>query len=219
MIELVLGKEGLGVTSKQPAQHLLARVAHPDSDLAEGGFERLVVAEAAASERLFDRVVEVMGLELSYAPRAVPPNAHCTQHVALANASSKEDGNGLDHWVIFLSHLLVGMRARQTDGHIEPLQGLEGDPHFFAELRERLIQAREAAHCALNVAEGQMSGRQRLGEPVRVYSLCFQFQDDPRSHDVATGKRPTFRLKDAEVRQLSNAFDARARPLGEFVLA
>src|SRR6266542_2422885 len=183
VLELVLGKKGLGVTSKQPAQHLLTRVAHSDSDLAEGGLERFVVAEAAASERLFDRVVEVVGLELGHPPRAVPPDAHRTQHVPLANPSSKEDGNCL----------------------------------AFAELRERLIQARKASHCALDVTEGQMPGRQRLGEPVRVYPLCFQLQDDPRSHDIASGKCPALRLKDAEVRELSDAFDSRARPIGEFV--
>ncbi len=176
VVELVLSKEALRVTSKQPPQHLFTVVAHPDSDLPEGGFERLVVAEAATSERLFDRVVEVVGLELSHAPRTVAPDAHRTQHVTFANPSSKEDGNGFDHWEIFFSHAFVGTRARQAERHVEPLQRLERDPRIFAELFVRLIEAREAPHCALRVAESQMSGRQRLGEPFRIDPLRFQFQ-------------------------------------------
>ena len=76
--ELVLGRERLGVTSICPAQHLLPAVAHPNSDLAKSSLQRLVVPEAAAPERGFDRVVEVVRLELGDAPCAVAPDPHCT---------------------------------------------------------------------------------------------------------------------------------------------
>ena len=62
-----------------------------------------------------------------------------------------------------------------------------------------------------------MPGRQRLSKPRCADALCFQFQNDPRSHDVSTGERPAFlRLEDPEVRELSDPFDARPRPIGEF---
>src|SRR5438094_688078 len=54
--ELVLRIEALGVTSIQPAQHLLAGVAHTDAHFAASGFERFVIAEASAPEGSFDRV-------------------------------------------------------------------------------------------------------------------------------------------------------------------
>src|SRR5438093_1813803 len=67
--------EGLGVPSIEPRQHVLSRMAHPCTYFADRRLERFVVAESSLPKRLFNRVVEVVGLILSDAPRADAPRA------------------------------------------------------------------------------------------------------------------------------------------------
>jgi hypothetical protein len=159
MLELVLGKEGLGVSPKQPPQHLLPRVAHPQTHVANRRFERFVVAQASTSERLLDRVVEVVDLKLRHPPSAVPPDTKRAQHVALTHSCSEQDWKRLEHRDIFLSYVFVPSRPWQTHGHVQRLEGLERDADVPAELGEGAVRPRESSPRALEVAERQVSRR------------------------------------------------------------
>jgi hypothetical protein len=103
----VLVEEDLGVTSKEPVQHLLTGMAHTERDLADGCFERLVVAEAATSEGLLDGVVEVVCLELGHPAGTLTPDSKRAQDVPLLHASSEKDGEGLEHGQIFLTNVFI----------------------------------------------------------------------------------------------------------------
>jgi hypothetical protein len=95
VLELVVEEEALGMPSEQPPEHLLARVPHPEPDLTDGGLERLVVPKAAASERLLDRVVEVVALEPSHPARALPPDPYRSQDLTLADPSTEQHRDAL----------------------------------------------------------------------------------------------------------------------------
>ena len=72
VLEEVLGLEHLRMTSVQPAEHVFPRPARPDADLPERRLECCVVAKTTPAERLLDRVVQVVALELGDPPGAVP---------------------------------------------------------------------------------------------------------------------------------------------------
>src|SRR5207249_4192483 len=99
------------------------------------------------------------------------------------------------------------------------LQGFEGDPELLAELAERLIGPWESAACALQVAEAQVSGRERRRERVRIKPLRSQLLDNTDTHDVATSEAVGVRLEKAEVDELLDALDRRAGSRSDLLLA
>src|SRR6266446_933126 len=88
--------EGLGVPSIEPRQHVLSRMAHPYTYFADRRLERFVVAEASLPKRLFNRVVEVVGLILSDAPRALCPDAHCAKRPSSTDPCAEQNRDRSD---------------------------------------------------------------------------------------------------------------------------
>ena len=84
----MFGGEDLRVSSEEPAQHLLSGVTHSVTDLVERGLERLVVSKAPSAERLLDRVVEIVRLELRDPPGAVSQDSHGAQYVSLPDTGA-----------------------------------------------------------------------------------------------------------------------------------
>ena len=72
VIEEVLGLEHFGMAPEQPAQEVFSGAARTNADFSERRLERFVVAEAASTERLLDRMMEVVALELRDPSGAVP---------------------------------------------------------------------------------------------------------------------------------------------------
>jgi hypothetical protein len=139
VLELVLFEEALGMTSKQPSEHLLTRMPHPQSDLANCGFEGFVVAQTAASERLFDRVMEQVALKLSHSARAVAPHSHRAQHFRLTHARSEEHWKRFEYLKVFFPNEFVSLGTWQTECYVEHLQCSQGDSHVRAEFGERSV--------------------------------------------------------------------------------
>ena len=79
VIEEVLGLEHFRMAPEEPAEEVFPGSTRPDADLPERRLERFVVAEAATAERLLDRVVEVVALELRDPAGAVAPHARQPQ--------------------------------------------------------------------------------------------------------------------------------------------
>src|SRR3954454_22825481 len=72
VVEHVLQLELLGVAPEQPAQEVFPRSADANTDLAKRRLERRIVAQALPPERLLDRLMQIVGLELGDLSGAFP---------------------------------------------------------------------------------------------------------------------------------------------------
>ena len=95
VLEEVLGLERFGMTPEQPAQEVFSGAARTNADLPERRLERLVVAEAASTERLLDLVVEVVALELRDPSGTVAPHPRQPQDLSLAHPGAEEHRDDL----------------------------------------------------------------------------------------------------------------------------
>src|SRR5436189_197507 len=82
---------------------------------------------SAAAERLLDGVMEVVALELRNPPRAVAPDPRQSQDVALADPGADEHRDEFEEAEVLLAHVLLGGGPRETERHVDALQGRERD--------------------------------------------------------------------------------------------
>ena len=158
VFEEVLGLEHFRMAPVQPARGDLLR-SDPTRTLTslQRRLEGLVVAEAASTERLLDRVMEVVALELRDPSGAVAPHARQPQDLSFAHAGAEEHRDDLEEAQVLLSHVLVGRRARQPEGDVEAFEHREGDVDLVAQLGEGPVRTRWTSTPELDVPEGQIT--------------------------------------------------------------
>ena len=88
--EHVLHLEHLRMAPVQPAEKIFAGSTRTNADLPHRRFEGLVVAQTASTERLLDRVMEVVVLELRDPSGAVAPDARQPQDLSFADSRTEE---------------------------------------------------------------------------------------------------------------------------------
>ena len=156
VIEEMLALEHLRMAPVEPAEEVFPGATRPHADLPERCLERRVVTEAASTERLLDRVVEVVALELRDPPGAVAPYAREPQDLTLAHAGAEEDREDLEEAQIFFSHVLVGRRARQPERDVDAFEQRERDLDLLAQLIEGSVRTWWSPSSRLDIPEGQI---------------------------------------------------------------
>ena len=126
VIEEMLGLEHLRMTPEEPAEQLFSGSTRPNTDLPERRLEGLVIAEAASTERLLDRGVQVVVLKLRDPPGAVAPHARHPQDLTLAHAGAEEHRDDPEEAEVFLSYELVGRGTRQSERDVEAFEHRDG---------------------------------------------------------------------------------------------
>ncbi|MGZ5329321.1 MAG: hypothetical protein ACXWFU_13280 [Actinomycetota bacterium] len=156
VIEEMLGLERFRMAPVEPAEEVFSGATRPHADLPERCLEGRVIAEAASTERLLDRVVEVMALELRDPPGAIAPHAREPQDLTLAHADAEEDREDLEEAHVFFSHVLVGCRARQPERDVDAFEQPERDLDLLAQLVEGSVRAWGSSPSRFDIPEGQI---------------------------------------------------------------
>ena len=198
VIEHVLSLKHFRVAPEQPSQQILAGPAGTDRDLAERCLERLVVSEASSPERLFDRVVQVVGLELTDLPGTISPYSGHPQDLAFADPGAEEDGDGGDELIVLFPNQLVRFGPRKAERHIDALQHRKRNSDLLAENLKRPIRPRRSSATDLDVSEREITGRVCLADRFRVDPHAVQVKHDARPQDRACRISLAFRLEDPE---------------------
>ncbi len=217
MIELMLGLGDLTMPAEEPAEEIFARVAHAQPDLPDRRLEGLVVIQAALSELLLDRGVEVVGQVAGDASHAIAPDAGEAQHLVLVDAGAEEHGEDPQYLEILLANALVRAWAEETEGDVYPLQRGERDADLLGHLGERPLRARVAPPGAFEIPERQLARRDGGGDAIGRDAERLELAKDADAHDVPAREGAVTRLDDPEVEQLPDLLRARLRARGKLV--
>lgn len=157
MIEEVLGLEHLRVTSVEPAEQIFPGPTRSNADLPERRLECCIVPKAALAERLLDRVVKVVALELRDPSGAVAPHARQPQDVSFAQSGAHEDGDESHEGHVLLAYVLLGRWARQPERNVDAFEGHERDVDLVTQLGKGSVRTRRTSPPDLDIAEGQIA--------------------------------------------------------------
>jgi hypothetical protein len=108
VIEEVPGLEHLRVAPEEPTEEVLPGSTRPDAHLLQRRLEGFVIAEAPSAERLLDRVVEVVALELCDPSSVVAPHAGQAEDLSFAHPGTEQHGDEPDEAQVLLAHVLFG---------------------------------------------------------------------------------------------------------------
>src|SRR3954451_21045056 len=214
VVEHVLQLELLGVAPEQPAQKVFPRSADANTDLAKRRLERRIVAQALPPERLLDRLMQIVGLELGDLSGVFPPDACEPKDVARIHAGGEQDRHGLDETEVLLPHQLVGPGTREPERDVQAFEQRIGDTDLLAEVSERPIGSRRTTPAHLHVPESKVAGSHRRCDRLLVDAHPIQIENDARAqHGGAWIHRLVVGFEDAERRETPDPFGSRADAL------
>ena len=162
-------------------------------------------------------MVEVVALELRDPSGAVAPHPRQPQDLSFAHAGAEEHRDDLEEAQILLSDVLVGRRARQPEGDIEPFEHGVRDADLLAQLVEGLVGAWWTATPELDIAECEIAGGDAIRDGVRVDPDRIETKDEAGSQHVSSGIGSVVGLEDAQLGELSDALGSRTRSLCDLI--
>jgi hypothetical protein len=218
MIEEMLGFEHFRMTPKQPAQKVFSGATGTNADFPQRRLERFVVAEAASAERLLDRTMEVVALELRDPSGTVAPHPRQAKDLSFAHPGAEQHRDDPQEAQILLSDVLVGRRAREPECDIEPFEHGVRDADLIAQLVEGPVGTWRTASSELDIAECEVAGGDAIRDGVRVDPDRVETKDETGPQHVPWGVGSVFGLEDVQLGELSDALRGRTRALRDLIL-